>query len=76
MKQVKVQYARTYLSALLPAVERGEEFVIARGDHPAARLVPIEQRTSRELGFVAYSVPEEFVDALPDDELAAWEGNG
>ena len=54
MKQVKVQYAKTHLSALLAAVERGEEFVIARGDHPAARLVPIEQRTSRELGFVAY----------------------
>ena len=71
-----MQYAKTHLSALLAAVERGEEFVIARGDHQAARLVPIEQRTSRELGFVAYSVPEEFVDALPDDELAAWEGNG
>lgn len=76
MKQVKVQYAKTHLSALLAAVERGEEFVIARGDHPAARLVPVEAREARELGFVAYSVPEEFSDALPDDELAAWEGNG
>lgn len=76
MKHVKVQYAKTHLSALLAAVERGEEFVIARGDHPAARLVPIEPRESRELGFVAYSVPDQFLDALPDDELAAWEGNG
>lgn len=73
MKQVKVQYAKTHLSALLAAVERGEEFVIARGDHPVARLVPMEPR---ELGFVAYSVPEECLDALPEDELAAWEGNG
>ena len=76
MKQVKVQYAKTHLSALLAAVERGEEFIIARGDHPAARLVPMEPRQSRELGFVAYSVPDEFLDALPDEELAAWEGNG
>jgi antitoxin (DNA-binding transcriptional repressor) of toxin-antitoxin stability system len=76
MKQVKVQYAKTHLSALLAAVEQGEEFVIARGDHPAARLVPMEPRESRELGFVAYSVPDEFLDALPDDELVAWEGNG
>lgn len=75
MKQVKVQYAKTHLSALLAAVERGEEFVIARGDHPAARLIPIAAQESRELGFVAYSVPDEFLDALPDDELAAWEGN-
>lgn len=76
MKQVKVQYAKTHLSALLAAVERGEEFVIARGDHPAARLVPMGPRESRELGFVAYSVPDEFLDDLPDDDLTAWEGNG
>ena len=76
MKHVKVQYAKTHLSALLAAVERGEEFVISRGDHPAARLIPMEPRESRELGFVAYAVPDQFFDALPDDELAAWEGNG
>ena len=64
MKQVKVQYEKTHLSALLAAVERGEEFVIARGDE------------SRELGFVAYSVPNDFLDALPDEELVAWQGNG
>ena len=73
MKQVKVQYAKTHLSALLAAVERGEEFVIARGDHPAARLVPIQPRESRELGFVAYTVPDDFLDALPEEELTAWE---
>ncbi|MCW1957013.1 MAG: type II toxin-antitoxin system Phd/YefM family antitoxin [Mycobacterium sp.] len=76
MKQVKVQYAKTHLSALLAAVERGEEFVIARGDHPAARLVPMEAREARELGFVSYDVPEDFLDALPDKELTAWECNG
>ena len=52
-----------------------EEFLTARGAHPAARLVPMEPRESRELGFVAYSVPDEFLDSLPDEELAAWEGN-
>lgn len=76
VKQVKVQYAKTHLSALLAAVEQGEEFVIARGDHPAARLVPMEPQQSRELGFVAYSVPDEFLNALPEEELVAWEGNG
>lgn len=76
MKQVTVQYAKKHLSALLAAVERGEEFVIVRRTHPAARLVPMEPQESRELGFVAYSVPEEFFDALPEGELAAWEGAG
>ena len=74
MKQVKVQYAKTHLSALIAAVERGEEFVIARGDHPAARLVPMEPRQSRDLGFVPYSVPDDFLEDLPEEELAAWEG--
>ncbi|MGE2692693.1 type II toxin-antitoxin system Phd/YefM family antitoxin [Mycolicibacterium pulveris] len=74
MEQVKVQYAKTHLSALIAAVERGEEFVIARGDRPAARLVPVEPRGPRELGFVAYVVPEEFFDTLPEEELEAWEG--
>ena len=76
MKQVKVQYAKTHLSALIAAVERGEEFVIARGDHPAARLVPMEARQSRDLGFVPFSVPDDFLEALPKEELAAWEGKG
>lgn len=76
MKQVKVQYAKTHLSALIAAVERGEEFVIARGDHPAARLVPIEPRQSRDLGFVPFAVPDDFLEALPEEELAAWECKG
>jgi antitoxin (DNA-binding transcriptional repressor) of toxin-antitoxin stability system len=75
VKQVKVQYAKTHLSALIAAVERGEEFVIARGDHPVARLGPIASRPTRDLGFVPYQVPEEFLEALPDDELEAWEGS-
>lgn len=70
-----MQYAKTHLSALLAAVERGEEFVIARGEHPVARLAPMEPRATRELGYVAYSVPDDFLENLPDEELAAWEGS-
>lgn len=74
MKQVKVQYAKTNLSALLLAVEQGEEVVIARGDTPIARLVALDPPTDRELGFVPYTVPDGFDEPLPDDELARWEG--
>jgi prevent-host-death family protein len=42
---VKVAEAKARLSELLAKVERGEEFVIARGDHPVARLVPLEEKT-------------------------------
>lgn len=76
MKQVDVQYAKTHLSTLIAAVERGEEFVITRDDHPVARLIPTESPQSRELGFVNFSVPDDFLKVLPEAELAGWEGEG
>ncbi len=39
--QVNVYEAKTQLSRLLDAAERGEEVVIARAGRPVARLVPI-----------------------------------
>jgi len=74
MDVVKVQYAKTHLSALLTRVEQGHEVMIARGSTPIAKLVPLEMPAERELGFVAYSVPSGFDDPLPEDELGAWEG--
>ena len=74
MKEIKVQYAKTHLSALLAAVERGEEIVIARGKEPVARLVSVDKQPERDLGFVAYTVPDDFDEPLPEEELAAWEG--
>lgn len=70
---VKVQEAKTHLSAILTDVERGDEVVIARGDVPVARLVPIREAPARELGFVPYRVPDLFHEPLPEEELAAWE---
>ncbi len=69
-----MQYAKTHLSALLAAVERGEAVVIARGSQPVARLGPVDEDKVRDLGFVAYSVPDDFNEPLPEDELTAWEG--
>lgn len=72
-KTVKVQEAKTRLSAILAEVERGEEVVISRGDTPVARLIPVREPPERELGFVPYDIPDLFFEPLPDDELAAWE---
>lgn len=74
MKTVKVQSAKTHLSALLAEVEAGEEIIIARGDRPVARLVGLETNPLRPMGFINYRVPEDFDDQLPEEELAAWEG--
>lgn len=72
---VKVQEAKTHLSSLLAAVESGEEIVIARGDHAVARLIPVDRPSRRMLGGLRVSVPDEFFDPLPADEIAAWEGS-
>lgn len=51
--QVTIHEAKTHLSRLIAAVERGEEVVIARRDKPVARLVLEEAKKPlrRSLGF-------------------------
>lgn len=39
-----------------------------------ARLAPIGPTSQRETGFVAYGVPDSFVDPLPEQELERWDG--
>ncbi len=74
MRTVKIQHAKTHLSALVADVEHGDEVVIARGSRPVARLVPLAASGRRELGFVRVQVPDSFFEPLPDDELSGWEG--
>lgn len=38
---ITVHDAKTHFSRYLASVEEGEEFIIARGKHPVARLVPL-----------------------------------
>ncbi len=47
MRQVNVHEAKTKLSSLLQAVERGEDVVITNRNRPVARLVPFEQPRRR-----------------------------
>jgi prevent-host-death family protein len=75
VRHVKVQEAKTHLSALLAAVEDGDEIIISRGDVEVARIVGLEPRSERPLGFVASPpIPDSFFDPLPDVELDLWEG--
>jgi len=81
MTTVTVHQAKTHLSRLIAAAERGEEVVIARGDKPAVRIVPFEP------AFPAPAAPrfgalreegrfdETIFDPLPEDELRRWEGH-
>jgi len=44
MKTVGASEAKTHFSALLEAIERGEEITITRHGRPVAKLVPIGDR--------------------------------
>lgn len=63
--QVTIHEAKTHLSRLIAAVERGEEVVIARRDKPVVRLViesPVKPK--RKLGLLAGTVAPEVIDFL------------
>ncbi len=72
--QVSVHAAKTNLSRLLEAVERGERVVIARHGVPAAELVPVKpsQITFGSLRGKLAPPPDEFLAPLSEDELRDW----
>ena len=72
MTVVSVQDAKAQLSRLLHAVEHGQEVVIARHGRPVARLVPVSE-VRRRFGVLSLTVPDDFDEPLPEEELAGWE---
>ena len=74
---VNVHQAKTHLSRLLAQVESGEEVVIARNGKPVARIVRVEKQGKRQFGSMKgrIKLDDSFFDPLPEEELAAWEGD-
>jgi prevent-host-death family protein len=78
MRQVTIHAAKTNLSRLIEAALAGEDVVIAKGNKPVARLVAIPQGKFK-IGLLREQVTgpaPDFLEPMPDDELAAWEGRG
>lgn len=74
--QMNIAEAKAKLSELVAAAERGEEVVLARGGHPVARIVPATPSKPRfRFGVAAGEVDRvpDFLEPLPEDELALWE---
>jgi prevent-host-death family protein len=72
---VNMLEAKTQLSRLIALAESGEEVVIARAGVPAARLTSVASGPRVFGGDPSVALPSDspFFDALPEDELAAWE---
>lgn len=70
---VNVHEAKTHLSRLLEAVERGEDVVIARAGKPVARLVPARLPGTRRPGsWKGQVIIAPDFDDTPDDLVAAF----
>ena len=76
MSIVTIHKAKTNLSRLIKKASAGEEIIIARGDKPVARLVPVgDAKGKRQPGLLKgkLHVGSEFFEPLPASELAGWE---
>jgi prevent-host-death family protein len=72
--QFSVHDAKTNLSKLIAAALEGDEVVIARGNIPAVRLVPVSPRGKRRFGALKgkIAIDGRFDEPLPEDELGGW----
>jgi prevent-host-death family protein len=73
---VNVHEAKTHLSRLLEQAHAGQEIILAKAGKPYARLVPLAPQTPvRQPGRLKGRIDTTaFFDALPAQELDAWEG--
>lgn len=75
MTQFSVHDAKTNLSRLIATALEGGEVVIARGNVPAVRLVPVTPIGKRCFGALKGQiiVDARFDEPLPEDELRGWD---
>lgn len=78
MATITTHEAKTHLSRYLAAIEQGEEFIIARGKKPVARLMPIQptERVARpkvgEMLDAPFIIPDSAFAPLAGQELHDW----
>ena len=76
MAQFSVHDAKSNLSRLIADALSGGDVVIARGNVPVVRLVPVSPRGHRQFGALKgkIAIDARFDEPLPDDELGGWTG--
>ena len=72
---INVHEAKTNFSKLLEQAHAGQEVILSKAGKPYARLMPLESTApTRKPGGLQEIDTSRFFDALPEAELAAWEG--
>ncbi|WP_022684288.1 type II toxin-antitoxin system Phd/YefM family antitoxin [Sphingobium bisphenolivorans] len=74
MAQFSVHEAKSNLSRLIADALAGGEVVIARGNVPAVRLVPVSPVGKRRFGALEgkIGIDERFDEPLLNEELSGW----
>ncbi len=78
MRQINIHEAKTQLSRLVEDVAAGDEIIIAKAGKPMARLTALEPPSApRRFGMLKgkIHVADDFDAPLPDEILAAFEGD-
>lgn len=73
METISSTDAKNQLNRLLSDVKAGASFTITSHGQPVAQLVPMTPKPRRFGQLPSLVVPDDFDDALPDSEIAAWE---
>jgi antitoxin (DNA-binding transcriptional repressor) of toxin-antitoxin stability system len=78
MTTITTHEAKTHLSRYLAEVEKGQEFIIARGKSAVAMLVPMKkpkQKPRPKVGETLdpkWEIPDSVFAPLTDEELKEW----
>jgi len=74
MAQFSVHDAKTNLSKLIADALAGGDVVIARGNVPVVRLVPVVPNGKRQFGALRgkIAIDARFDEPLPENELGGW----
>jgi len=78
MITITTHEAKTHLSRYLAEVEKGKEYVIARGKTAVAMLVPVKPEQKRPRPKVGetldppFPIPDSALAPLTDEELKEW----
>ena len=73
MHQINIHEAKTNLSKLIQEALNGEDVIIAKGNKPVVKLVPLQQqKVTRQLGLSKGKITMTDVFDAPLDDFSAY----